>query len=261
MGRGLRKDTTMAGKKTGKGKTIAIVIGVLFVLGIIGMVVDSCHRVIDPEYAAQKDAEKAQKEAEKAAKSAPVTLAFSDMTVEITPDESASKFTVTVKGTVTNETPREISNSYLPDLKHGSSQAKLETGEKELEAGKAYSVAYTATLDWSDESQWKFEDYPKSEVSGLDGVAEQIPTKYATLRADTEAQRAEAAERAAAEAEQKRAEREQAHLNSTCYVTPTGQKYHSNDHCSGLNGSKNLTPMTVEQARNSGYEACDICAY
>ena len=65
----------------------------------------------------------------------------------------------------------------------------------------------------------------------------------------------EAAERAEAQ-QQAREEAEQNYLNSQCWVTNTGKKYHTNPNCSGLANANELIPTTVGQAREDGYAPC-----
>lgn len=44
----------------------------------------------------------------------------------------------------------------------------------------------------------------------------------------------------------------------TVYITPTGEKYHSKG-CPTLNRTKNLTPISKQDAIDQGYEACGRC--
>lgn len=46
--------------------------------------------------------------------------------------------------------------------------------------------------------------------------------------------------------------------NTTVYVTKTGAKYH-HDWCPSIARSKNLTALTISQAKSKGYEACKNC--
>lgn len=42
------------------------------------------------------------------------------------------------------------------------------------------------------------------------------------------------------------------------YVTPSGAKYHVRS-CRTLSRSKQVSELTVEQARAKGYEPCKVC--
>lgn len=44
----------------------------------------------------------------------------------------------------------------------------------------------------------------------------------------------------------------------TVYVTKTGKKYHA-ENCRTIKKSKTLKSMTIEEAEQRGYEACEVC--
>ena len=67
-------------------------------------------------------------------------------------------------------------------------------------------------------------------------------------------QEASAAAQAQAEAQQQQQQQQQ----STVYVTPTGSKFHLKN-CRTLNRTKNPTPMSKQDAINSGYQPCGVC--
>ena len=136
----------------------------------------------------------------------------------------------------------------------------------------------------------------KSAYKGLDGVAEKItkefadvvaalPAKQAAIdakikeeaerkaREEAESQRQEeerlrkeeearqqqeqeAAERKAAE-QQAREQAEQDYLDSTCWITETGKKYHTNPNCSGLANANDLIETTVGEARAQNLGPCN----
>lgn len=68
-------------------------------------------------------------------------------------------------------------------------------------------------------------------------------------------QEAAAAAQAQAEAQQQQQQQQQ---QSTVYVTPTGSKFHLKN-CRTLNRTKNPTPMSKQDAINSGYQPCGVC--
>ena len=68
-------------------------------------------------------------------------------------------------------------------------------------------------------------------------------------------QKAAAAAQAQAEAQQQQQQQQQ---QSTVYVTPTGSKFHLKN-CRTLNRTKNPTPMSKQDAINSGYQPCGVC--
>lgn len=51
---------------------------------------------------------------------------------------------------------------------------------------------------------------------------------------------------------------QQQQQQSTVYVTPTGSKFHLKN-CRTLNRTKNPTPMSKQDAINSGYQPCGVC--
>ena len=85
---------------------------------------------------------------------------------------------------------------------------------------------------------------------------EKTPEEIAAEEAAKEQERAQEQ----AEREQREAERQERLRTMTVYVTQSGSKYHTDDNCSGLNGSTNLTQMTREEAIAQGYEPCDKCS-
>lgn len=122
----------------------------------------------------------------------------------------------------------------------------------------------------------EFSDTPeqKDENIALAETGEESPEAVAAreaeeARAAEEAKAAEAARAAeeAAEQEQRRIEaerqaatREAERASRTCWITQTGHKYHLSDGCRTLARSKNLSTMTVSQAKAQGYDPCEVCA-
>lgn len=71
-------------------------------------------------------------------------------------------------------------------------------------------------------------------------------------------QEQEAAAVAQAQAEAQQLQQQQQQQQSTVYVTPTGSKFHLKN-CRTLNRTKNPTPMSKQDAINSGYQPCGVC--
>lgn len=203
----------------------------------------------------------------KDAKDATRIAVFSDVSVEVTNEEGTDNVVVKVAGTVANAGTGELKSLRMPPLdKNGWGDCP--SMEKEpLEPGESTTFAYEATCRWDEDCTWAFGEC-KTEYSGLDGVTKEIEQKLAENREVVAAAREEAAQRAAEEAEQRkaeeeqrRAERGQKHLESSCWVTPSGSNYHEDSSCYLMHGSTNLTEMTVQEARDWGYDPCDHCAH
>lgn len=47
----------------------------------------------------------------------------------------------------------------------------------------------------------------------------------------------------------------------TVYITPSGKKYHFDQHCRGLNKAKSISSTTLADAKARGYKPCTYCAY
>lgn len=47
----------------------------------------------------------------------------------------------------------------------------------------------------------------------------------------------------------------------TVYITPSGKKYHFDQHCKGLSKAKSISSTTLADAKARGYKPCTICAY
>lgn len=188
-------------------------------------------------------------------------LTFSDVTVDIEDNESSSAVRVSISGTVTNDGNVRLSSLQMPDLMRGSWKESLTMDENHLEPGESTTFTYEGNADWDEDYSWSFRADDKVDCMGLDGIAESLTQMFNENKDATAAAREEAARKSAEEAEQRRAEAEQRHLESSCWVTPSGTSYHEDSGCYLMHGSKNLTEMTVAEARAAGYDPCDNCAY
>ena len=267
----------------GKAKKYLKIIAIVLVAGIILTLIHNCKMATDPEYAA----EQAQKQADR---KAPDTFTFSDIKVSVTRDGESYDIVATISGTVTNEMTRSISGRKMPKLVFDSKEVEAKTDSPSIKAGESSSFTYEMKCqDLTENYEWSFTTPDDGKAIGLDTTIDELTKQYEEVRAEVSAQKAaveayegqlklqEEAEKAAEEAakaeeEAQRREEENAakaaaqeeakqrHLNDVCYITPTGKKYHESPGCPKLNGSNNLTEMTVGAARDAGYEPCDYCA-
>lgn len=197
---------------------------------------------------------------EKSAISAAI-LSFSDVKAEVTDNQSSYTVKASVTGTVKNDGQVKITSWKMPKLVRNDKWSDSATMDKDsLDPGESTTFTYEMNCDWDADYTWSFEVSEGIECVGLDGVAEELTNKFDENKQATAQAREEAAKRSAEEAEQRRAESEQQHFEASCYVTPSGHSYHESPGCPKLNGSTNLTEMTVEEARNMGYDPCDYCA-
>lgn len=186
-------------------------------------------------------------------------LTFSDITVEVKENESSYTVKASISGTVTNDGKTALSRWQMPDLMRDNWAETLNMEDQSLDPGESTTFTYEGNADWDGDYTWSFKEDDKIKCVGLDGIAESLTQKFNENKEATAAAREEAARKSAEEAEQRRAEAEQRHLESTCWVTPSGHSYHESEGCPKLNGSNDLTPMSVEEARNAGYDPCDYC--
>ena len=180
-------------------------------------------------------------------------LTFSGITVEVKDNESSYTVKTSIAGTVKNDGNTALSSWQMPDLMRGNWSETLSMEDRSLDPGESTTFTYEGNAEWDGDYTWSFKEDDEIACVGLNGIAESLTQKFNENKEATAAAREEAARNSAEEAEQR-------HLESTCWVTPSGHSYHESDGCPKLNGSTNLTAMTVEEARNAGYDPCDYCA-
>lgn len=188
-------------------------------------------------------------------------LAFSEVAIDVLNDDSSGTVKASVTGIVTNNGNVSLSKSDMPSLMRDNQKESLSVDDSALDPEESTHFAYEGTVYWDEECSWSFKDVDGIESTGLDGVAESLTQKFEENKEATAAAKEEEARKAEEEAERKRAEAEQKHLESSCWVTASGTNYHEDSGCYLMHGSKNLTEMTVEEARNLGYDPCDRCAH
>lgn len=191
---------------------------------------------------------------------------------------------LTVAAKVKNPSTESRKADDLPTLDHGGKSEPFVSSRTQIGHDTEADLTMTVLFDKDVKAQtFAFSTAKdKPAYKGLDGVAEKITKEFADvvaglpekqaaidakIREEAERKRQEeearqqreqeAAERAAAQ-QQAREQAEQDYLNSTCWITRTGGKYHTNPSCRGLKNAKGLIETTVGEARAQGLGSCDI---
>lgn len=146
-----------------------------------------------------------------------------------------------------------------------------------ISPGETVRVGLSMLLGADTDASLAFEESESKPVyEGLEGLGEKMTVALREKAAglDEEEKAAEEAEAAAEkeafdkkledEVERARSQREQrelkeeAYLDSTCYVTSSGGSYHMDPNCHHIRSSE-LKTMKVRDAQSEGYEPCDDC--
>ena len=192
----------------------------------------------------------------------PSSVTFSGGTIRVVDEHPAvegSTLVILINGTLTNNDSWTVNTEYLPHFvtQEDDDPAKeyalrLDGSIDELGAGKSvgYEVAvrvYSRNLSVSFRGP-----YGKPRLNGADAFATEILAKH------QQQLEVHDANIGYYQAEQQRAW-EESRRAVACYVTQTGDCYHSRTGCPALSRSKNLYETTVGWAQDNGLTACERC--
>lgn len=190
----------------------------------------------------------------------PSEVTFSDISAQVEDEKPAEKnpsFFVTVTGTVTSNDDWTVGQYYLPSLGVSTdafnrcAELELDNGKGELAAGETCTFTYHYRLYYTSKDI-VLQTYNEGvKMHGADDVINAVSSQFeaAKQRHDDGYEQS---------VEDDRQEFETQRNAETCYITPTGECYHTSRGCPSLSRSK-PSVTTVGEAEALGLRPCSRC--
>ena len=188
-------------------------------------------------------------------------LVFSDVGVYTTKSVGLTSMKVTVRGTVQNTSDKSVASSGFPELECDGIGHLADIGTQQLGSGESRTFTYAVEcrVDEGHQSyEWSFSNSEGVLYQGLEDVPHRIDEQVrACIAQMLEAKKVAESD----EAKQSRRDAEEKHRETTCFVSWSGEFYHENPTCPGLEGDLNPEEMTIGKAIDAGYAPCGLCTY